>query len=234
MRSVKARLRLRSAVLALFGRRRPRIAIALVFFAAVLVTRYIDTDPGDAVLALNTFPIAIVVFDLGWEQGLVAAGAAFAAVMLWAGARPSDLTPFGYVAGGATYFGTAALLGTFADRLPASRSHISRSGPPYSKKSEGRRLAARSPWSEAASRGSCTTSFLTAWASLHSRPPALDAGWEAIPPGRRRDSAQSKEQGARLSSSSVACSRSCALRTPCKKSSRCPRIWRTCLSSPSG
>jgi signal transduction histidine kinase len=123
----EARLRLRSAFLALFGRRRPRIAIALVFFAAVLVTRYIDTDPGDAVLALNTFPIAIVAFDLGWEQGVVAAGAAFAAVMIWAGARPSDLTPFGYVAGGATYFGTAALLGTFADRLRAARlaqSHL--------------------------------------------------------------------------------------------------------------
>jgi signal transduction histidine kinase len=91
-----------------------------MLFVAVFVLRYFDKDAGDAVLVLNTIPIAIVAVDLGLEPGLLAAGAAFSAMVFWAALRP-ELTPVGYVAGAATYFGTAACVGALGDRLRAAR-----------------------------------------------------------------------------------------------------------------
>ena len=44
-------------------------------------------DPGDAVLALNAVPVAIIAFESGLEGGLIAAAVAFETVVLWAQTR---------------------------------------------------------------------------------------------------------------------------------------------------
>jgi signal transduction histidine kinase len=95
-------------------------AFAFALFLAVMALRYVDQNADDAVLVLNTVPIAIVAVDFGWESGLIAAGFAFAAMVFWATIRP-ELTPVGYVTGATTYFGTAWLVGALSDRLRTAR-----------------------------------------------------------------------------------------------------------------
>ena len=92
-----------------------RLAFAAVFFSLTMVLRAVSSNPGDAVLALNAVPVAIVAFEYGLRGGLIAAAVAFATVVAWAQTR--SLSELGYVTRGGTYLATGAVVGLFADRL---------------------------------------------------------------------------------------------------------------------
>jgi signal transduction histidine kinase len=96
-----------------------RLAFAAGFFAMTMVLRSFSTHPGDAVLALNAVPVAIVAFEYGVWGGLIAATVAFGSVVAWAQTR--DLSTVGYLTRGGTYFLTGAVIGLFADRLRAAQ-----------------------------------------------------------------------------------------------------------------
>src|SRR3954465_7869540 len=96
-----------------------RLVFAAGFFAMTMVLRGFSTHPGDAVLALNAVPVAIVAFEYGVWGGLLAATVAFASVVAWAQTR--DLSVVGYLTRGGTYFLTGTVIGLFADRLRAAQ-----------------------------------------------------------------------------------------------------------------
>jgi signal transduction histidine kinase len=96
-----------------------RLVFAAVFFAMTMVLRSLSTHPGDAVLALNAVPVAIVAFEYGIWGGLLAAAVAFGSVVAWAQSR--DLSTVGFLTRGGTYFLTGAVIGLFADRLRAAQ-----------------------------------------------------------------------------------------------------------------
>src|SRR5690348_14467726 len=91
-----------------------RLVFAAAFFALVMLLRSTSTTPGNAVLALNAVPVAIVAFEYGLWGGIAAATIAFASVVAWAQQR--SLPTFGYITRGATYYLTGMVIGLFADR----------------------------------------------------------------------------------------------------------------------
>jgi signal transduction histidine kinase len=123
---VYGRLQESLARLALSNRSARTIVLALTLFLTVLMLRYIDRSPDDAVLVLNIIPVAVVAFYLGWEAGLLAAGASIAAAVLWAEVRQPAPDPLGYATLAGTYLATGAVVGAFADRLRAVRRSESR------------------------------------------------------------------------------------------------------------
>ena len=46
-----------------------RLVFAALFFAATMALRAAAPDPGDAVLALNAVPVAIIAFEFGVKVG---------------------------------------------------------------------------------------------------------------------------------------------------------------------
>ena len=64
-----------------------RLVFAAAFFAMTMVLRSLSTHPGDAVLALNAVPVAIVAFEYGVWAGVLAATVAFGSVVAWAQTR---------------------------------------------------------------------------------------------------------------------------------------------------
>jgi signal transduction histidine kinase len=106
------------------ARRTGRLIFAGVFFGLTMLLRSLSTHPGDAVLALNAVPVAIVAFEYGVWGGLIAAAVAFGSVVAWAQTR--DLSTVGYLTRGGTYFLTGAVIGLFADRLRRAQAEATK------------------------------------------------------------------------------------------------------------
>jgi signal transduction histidine kinase len=105
------------------SRRAGVIAAAIVLFCATLALRELVGKPGDAVLALNAVPVALIAVEFGWRGGLVAASIAFVPVVV-----SGHLRSLGYLARGLTFLATALVVGVFADRLRAAQAEAVRQG----------------------------------------------------------------------------------------------------------
>jgi signal transduction histidine kinase len=98
-------------------RRAAMLAAATVLFALAFAARLAIDDP-DALLAnFYIIPIALLAIEFGIRAGLTAAAVALALVPAWSVINDVHVDALGYVARGAAFVITGAVVGRFSERL---------------------------------------------------------------------------------------------------------------------
>jgi signal transduction histidine kinase len=97
--------------------RRWAVPISLTLFAAIIVARFIISDPDAGSLTLLfSVPIALLAVSEGAGAGLAAAGLAVILTAAWAIAKDIDITAVDYATRAVAFGTTGGVVGWFSDR----------------------------------------------------------------------------------------------------------------------